>query len=573
MNKTLFFCLFFVFSVSNIFSFDNKNLDHAFNLLSDATDMILDKKESCFKNFSEYKTKWFNKEDFVIVLDKTGKCLVNENVLKQNNFIVNGKALKYGDFCNWVIKEINLTNNMEGIIYYLSYCSSIFNLEMKAFLYKKVFISNDKCYIVATIKDQIFLEKALVEKELNLYSDILKNKNFASFPILRLKSDTFFGNKNFFFILNNNGDIIFSTAKEDFSDFLKGKKTINYKDVTNKFYMKNLLNQSNMQLHGSLSYFFAEDNNKYAYTRHIFFQKILINKEKFLICYNVKFPKASYINIDKSQDNAIRTQFLSRKILENIEEFGYLEFKNNYLNKNIPVLNDIPFFIVDGDTQNILFDTTDPGHKNKKNIQFIKNIQGKYIWKNMKLVLDNNKEKGWICLSVLNKQDEFSLIKRGEEFFVYIARISLNKKTYIIGVPSNLKKIKKEFIEENSEIMKNLFINEFLNNTNILDIRNLLLDIMINNTRFFIIDISGNLVIDSQIVYQNLINNVMKSKDIKGNYFFRKVLMDLKTKDKTWESFDIKTLEGEIKEKFFYCNKIEMEDKRYVIVIESDLNI
>ena len=49
--------------------------------------------------------------------------------------------------------------------------------------------------------------------------------------------------------------------------------------------------------------------------------------------------------------------------------------------------------------------------------------------------------------------------------------------------------------------------------------------------------------------------------------------MDLKTKDKTWESFDIKTLEGEIKEKFFYCNKIEMEDKRYVIVIESDLNI
>lgn len=574
LNKFLFVFFMSCFLISYIFSFDNKELDNAVKILSDASSVIVNDGKKSFKKFSEYKNKWFNKENFVIVLDSNGKCLVNENVLKQNTFIVHNKVLEYTDFCNWIIKEVKLTNNSEGIIYYLSYFPGTINLEIKAFVYKKVIISDENNYwgVVATIKDNLFLEKALVEKELDIYSDILKQKGFASFPILRLKADAFFGKGNFFFIIDSKGEIIFDTGGELFPDFSKGKNITNYKDAMNKLYVKNLFFQSEMQKEGNITYFSLERNFKHAYIRNIFFKKLTINKEDILICYNVKFPKASYINIDEHQDNTIKTQLLSKEILENIKKFGFLEFKKQYLEKKIPSLSNVPFFIINGDNQDILFDTFDLSNKNKKNLKFIKNCQSKSIWKNIKLVLDNNGDEGWVCLSALNKQNEFSLIKK-KDVFVYIIRIVLDNTTYIVCVPSNLKNIKKEFIEENSEILKQLFIKENKKNTNILDIKELLLNVVLNTTRFFIIDMSGNIVMDSQILNLDLIDNVMNSKDIHGNYFFRKILMNLKNNDNGWENFDIKTLEGEIKEKSFYFNKVDIDNKKYVIVTESNLNI
>jgi hypothetical protein len=562
--------LLFLFNNNNLIadSYKNKNIKSLVSLVNGASKLVQIEEENAFKKFKEYKSNWFNKNDFILVFDLNGNCIVNNDILKKEIVIMNGRVVSQEEFRKWLLFETKISNEKEGFVYYLSKESDNILPVWKTLFFKIVKTSSSE-YIIATFKGNVKLEEQLVLKELDEISGLLNLKGFMSFPVIRRKVSNFFGEENFLFIIDEEGNVIFNTGTK--KNFRK-ENILDSQDSLNNYFIKDIIKFSKINNNGKIIYYCPKIDPTLAYARHIYFKTQMFENKKIIICYSVLFDDAICFNIEKNKNDIFEVKYLTKKISDEIQKIGFDNFKTKLKNKEINFINDDTknaFFVIDFNNQKIILDSVNLDEEDK----YIKNLRSsneKSIWKNINLILDNNNNRGWLNFSIDNDKDEFSVFKKWQWYFVYLNKVNIDNNFYVICVVSNINKVEKEFLEENNKIVKSIVTKSLKDGKISKDVKDILNSLVINNTRLFFVDMFGIQIFDSEFFYIDN-TNILKMKDADGNFIVKNYLnLMKKNSNHSWMEYNFKNTNGNFERKSLYLDKIEENDKFYVIGTEAD---
>ncbi|MDR0676336.1 MAG: cache domain-containing protein [Elusimicrobiota bacterium] len=550
--------------------YKNDKINEIVILVNEAADMVEKEGEKFFKNFKEYKTKWFNQNNYILVFDIAGKCIVNEDIIKRDKIIIDGKVINENGFQKWFLFETKNYKLKEGFLYYLGQKQNSISLIWKMLFTRIVKAPSGKEYIIASGQEDVRLEERIILDEFDKIIELIRDKDRLSFPIIRKKVNNFFGDENFLLIFDIRGNILFNTSKN--KKFFDKKNIFEEKDSLGTFFIKAIINDALSKNFGKIVYYCPKKGDVNLYAREMYYRTAILEGEKVIVAYTILFDNAISFNIDTMKEDIYEVKYLTKTLAQDLSKMSLGDLKNKIIsdggeNNYIRAKEKNPFFIIDYNTKKIVFDSQNYDLQEKN----IKNIYGKSVWKTINMILKYNDNRGWINFSCNDEQDEFSIFKKYQYYFVYIMAVdSIDKNKYIVCFISNTKRLQEEFLKMNLEVLKNYLLRNLEHNKSIDDIKNNFNNLVINGSRLFITDNEGNQIFDSDFPYiEN--TNILKMVDSDGHYIVRNYInLMKKSKNNEMLIYNSKNNNGLITKKIMFLDKILTKSKNYIIGIEVD---
>ncbi len=544
--------LLFLFSFPNLYSYKNQEAIDIITLVDEASKLIEEKGETVFSDFSDIKSKWLNKKCFINIYDLNGVCIVNPPLDDCN---ISNDASETEKFKKMFVFENTYYDYSNSHWVYTS-CKNLKNLNQnyKIIYSKKVKTPAGKEYIVASGRFNLKLEPEFVVDEVEKIVHLIKEKGNLAFSMIRNRTHDFFCAENFLFILDNMGNVLFNSAK--FSP--QQINILNLNDFTGAPYIKNLINLSLSKNSGWMNYYEEKNDEKNAYLKSIYYQTAVLNDKKVIVAYSVIFPDAISINAKNKSSQIYEIKYLSDEYTDFLAENTIDSFKE--LTKNV---NNI--FLIEVKTGILVIDKVIHGFE-QKNINYMKDLFGQPMFKNMLVTLDFNNNKGWVHY-IKNSSSQNKLFPTWKS--AYITRFKNNNIEYILGVVGVNLEMHPEFANETLDIAYNFLSESTDINSAISTIREHNL-FFYKNLRFFITEGNGVQLFDSKnTFFENL--NILKFKDASGDFIVKKYLkLAEENKNETLSLVYTHVEPGSNLKiyKTLYFKSLTLKDKSYVIGVD-----
>lgn len=521
--------------------------------VKEAGNLLSKKGETAFNDFRVEGSRWRKGEQYIFVIDPSGKMLVhadkdmegkNQSELKD----IHGKPIIRG-----LIATANANANKQGWYHYEWFVPGNIMPRWKSSYVEAVRTKSGKYYIIGSGIYNDRMERAFVVDMVHSAADALKKNKEDAFRLFHDPAGPFIAKDAYIFVINHNGMELVNPAHPN----LEGRNMIDVKDKEDKYLVREMLKMAEKKEHGWVDYMWPKTGETVSTQKSTYVMKVPYGDSWLMVGCGVYLADAPKKTMTKTQTSSSQLMKLVNEAAEEFKAKGEIAY-TDFRNKETKWFSNETYFFAFSKNGTRAFHATEPQTEGRNDIA-LRDVLGRPI---VKMFLDAGFSKageGWVHYMWPEPGEIFPSWKSA-----YVKRVTFpSGKQYIIGSGIYNMQLDKMFIEDMVNRASVLVAEQGAAAFPLL--RDKKGPFVFMNTYVFVDNKEGvELVNGGQPAIEG--KNLMELKDLKGKYAMKEYMSAALEKGSAWvEYYWYKPWTNEPARKMTYVKKVQHGNETYVV--------
>ncbi len=277
---TGFFLSVSVYAYQNQSNYRYKQTKGHVSYVHNAAELLKNKGEDAFKDFSDEGSEWFRQNRYLFVYDMSGKNIFHPVTpeLKGKN-LIDMKDISGKPIIRYFINTVTESKTDSGWVHYFWIEPGDIFPSWKSSYITKVTTPSKREYIIGSGLYNMRMEKQFIIDAVDSAVRLIKKKGTAAFNTFRDKSSRFVFCGTYIFVIDEKGNAIVDPAFPTES----GRSLINLKDAIGKYVVREMIKKLKKQDTAWVMYMWPESGKTHPSKKLAYIRKVKIDDKIYIV--------------------------------------------------------------------------------------------------------------------------------------------------------------------------------------------------------------------------------------------------------------------------------------------------